>query len=174
MKVYLDDSQLSLRLRAKLTELGVPFELYLEGNEPVIYVGRSINIPSGIKICKMVLEIEDLKELDFQIAMNTLCYSGNISESDVHILAKRMVHFYTESTDILDQYSVMVHDIFGDINHVSCYAQLCLMDSEDQDVIDNCTVVVDAASKLEKKVEDLRMRSLGFVLSKEYQKSYNI
>jgi len=173
IRIYFDGtSSLSARVKERLLINKVMFEDVLDiCSRPLFYVGKLGNQPKNILIIKSIIDVVDFSEIG-QVPFNSLACSSDCHEGELDLIVKRLESFFCFSEKIQDKYSTMIHDLMGDINHASGYAQLIKISSKDEAINDNCRTIVEASSKIDEKIQEFRKEFFKDVFSLEFSKNY--
>lgn len=133
-----------------------------ESDEPTsIYIGKYENRPNH-NFAKSIYEIsidEDVKIYK----TNDFLFLENSDEESLNLLIKRIPAFIDERQKIIEQFSQIVHDIAGEINHVNGYSQLLKIKIEDEEMQKECDILTEAGKEINKKIFMFRKESFKVI-----------
>lgn len=166
INIYLDETMknyllIKSLLNKYLNEYTI-MELKKEELPTSIYIGKRKNKPNH-NFIKSFYEVEEESNLE-KFDLNDLLFLQDTSTETISLMIKRIPSIIKQRNKIVEDFSEMVHDIMNDTNHINGYSQLLKLRAEnDPEMEEECDVLVEAGSEINKRISDIRKKSFKLI-----------
>ena len=175
INIYFDnESIIAKRVRDYLLLKNIGFNSIDEDcsyRESVVYIGFIHNCPSNLLLTKKIIEI-DSNSSNIELGNNTQPLGPDVDNLTLEFIVNGLDENKDKPNEIVSQYSKSVHDILGDLNHISGYTQLIQIENLKKEISENCAYILQASRNLEEKIKKIRLQSFEYIFTDEYSRNF--